>query len=261
MVSRLTARWPLIKSFVLRDLRSRYRGSFAGMLWPILYPLILLTLFTVVFSSILRIRIGPEAGTPHFAIFLFCGLLPWMAIQEGLTRASHALLEHAPLIKRTVFPTAVLPVVPALTALIHQVAATGVFIAVVLLIEQRVSPALPFVAVLMALQLAFTVGLGWALASLTVFFRDMGQVLGLGLTLWIFLTPIFYPPSMMPEGLRFLLVINPLALLVEAYRAVLLLGVLPSPRTLAALLAFAALSSLAGYAVFRRLRPAVADAL
>lgn len=251
----------LILRFVQRDLQSRYRGSFGGLLWTVLNPLILLALFTVVFSSILRIRLGPEAGTPYFAIFLFCGMLPWMAIQDGLTRSSHSLLENAPLIKRTVFPVALLPIFAPVTALVHQAVGTAVLLAALIVTRQGLSLALPFLLVLMAIQLLFTVGLGWALASLAVFFRDIGQFLSLALTLWVFLTPIFYPPSMIPEGLRFLLVANPLALFVGAYRDVLLLGALPSPGTVGALALFGGIMSLGGYTLFRRLEPAFADVL
>lgn len=261
VLRRLLARWPLITSFVRRDLQGRYRGSFGGMLWTVLSPLVLLGLFTLVFSKILKIRLGPESGTTEFAFFLFCGMLPWTAIQEALSRSTHVLLENTHLIKRSLFPAAVLPVPPALAALVQQAIGTGVLLAALVATGHGLSMVVPFLAVLMALQVVFTIGLGWMLASLTVFFRDIGQLLGLALTLWVFLTPIFYPPSMMPEELRFLLAINPLARLVESYRAVLLEGRLPPAGHVLWLAIFAGASSLAGYATFRKLEPAFADVL
>jgi lipopolysaccharide transport system permease protein len=261
VLRKLLAQWPLIASFVRRDLQSRYRGSFGGMLWTLLNPLILLGLFTLVFSKILKVRLGPESGTTEFALFLFCGMLPWAAIQEALSRSAHVVLENPTLIKRSLFPAIVLPVPLALAGLFHQVIGTGVLVAALVATGHRLTIVLPLVVILMAVQVVFTIGLGWLLASLTVFFRDIGQFLGLAFTLWMFLTPIFYPPSQVPPELRFLLVVNPLALLVESYRTVLLQGGLPHAGLLLGLAVFAAASLVVGYVTFRKLEPAFADVL
>jgi lipopolysaccharide transport system permease protein len=261
VLQKILAQRPLIASFVRRDIQSRYRGSIAGLLWTVLNPLLLLGLFTFVFSIILKIRLGPESGTTEFALFVFCGLLPLTAIQEGLTRSTHVLIDNANLIKRSLFPAFVLPVPPALAAVVQQAIGTGVLILALLATGHGLSVFFPLLAVVMLLQVVFTVGLGWLLASLTVFFRDIGQFLGLAFTLWMFITPIVYPPSMMPEDLRFLLAINPLALLVESYRALLLQGSLPPLTHLLWLAVFAGASGLAGYLTFSKLEPAFADVL
>ena len=260
-LQRILAHKPLIMSFVRRDIQSRYRSSVGGLLWTVLNPLLLLGLFTFVFSSILKIRLGPESGTTEFAFFVFCGLLPLTAIQEGVTRSAHVLIENANLIKRSLFPAYILPLSPALAAFVHQAIGTGVLLLALLTTGHGLSVFLPFLAVVMALQVVFTVGLGWLLASLTVFFRDIGQFLGLAFTMWMFVTPIVYPPSMVPPTFRFLLTVNPLALLVECYRAILLQGGLPPIGDVLRLAAFAAGTSLAGYVTFRKLEPAFADVL
>lgn len=250
----------LIRAFTARDILARYRGSVGGLAWSVVQPLALLALYTLVFSWILEIRLGPDVGTDSFALFLLAGLLPWQAIQEGLTRSAGVLLEHSMLVKRTPFPTDILPVYVSFSALTFQLIGTAVLL-VAMLPRRPPTPALLAFPVLLALQVLLTVGLGWMIASVNVYVRDVGQLLGIALTLWMFLTPIVYPPSLVPAGLRFLLGVNPLALLVEGYRRILLQGSWPSPVSLTILAAMALAAFSGGFALFRRLQPGFADVL
>jgi ABC-type polysaccharide/polyol phosphate export permease len=232
-----------------------------GLLWAVIHPLAFLLLYTFVFSWVLEMRLGPEIGTPHFPLFLLAGLLPWQAVQEALGRATGALLGQPTLVKRTPFPTEILPVTVVLSALAAQLVGTAILVLLLAGAGQPPRPALLLFPVLLGLQVVLTLGLGWALASLNVFLRDVGQLLGIGLTLWMFLTPIFYPPSLFPRAARVLLVINPLAVLVEGYRAILLRGDWPAPGPLVLLGLLAVAICAAGLWLFRRLQPGFADAI
>jgi ABC-type polysaccharide/polyol phosphate export permease len=244
---------------VARDLESRYRGSAGGLLWAVLHPLALLGLYTFVFAWVLEVRLGPEVGTPHFPLFLLVGLLPWQAMQEGLGRAAGILLEQPTLVKRTPFPTAILPATAVVVPLAAQLVGTGLLLLLLAGSGRPPGVSLLLYPGLLAAQVALTLGLGWALASLNLYVRDVGQLLGIALTLWVFLTPVLYPPTLYPRPLRVLLVINPLAVLVESYRAILLRGTWPMPLPLL-VLALAAGGALAGGAwLFRRLQPGFAD--
>ena len=222
-------------------------------------PLILLALYSFVFAEILKVRLGPEVGTTSFPLFLFCGILPWQALQESLSRSASTLLEHATLIKKNLFPVEVLPVTVAASSIVSQLVGTGILVTALLATGHGLRPAAVALPALLAPQFLLMVGLGWMLASLNVFVRDVGQVLGAILTLWVFLTPIFYPASAYPARFSFLIILNPLALLVEGYRDILLRGVMPRPAHLAGLALFAVAVFGAGHWMFGRLRPGFAD--
>lgn len=251
----------LIGNFVKRDLQARYKGSAIGLFWSVIHPLIMLALYTFVFSTILKLRVGAEEGTRNFAVYLFCGMLPWNAFAEALSRSSGVVLEHANLIKRTVFPAEVLPVYLVLSGIINELIGLAILFAALLLTGHHLSPLVLALPAVMLLQITFTVGLAWIVAGTTVFIRDLGQILGVALTLWIFLTPIFYPPSLMPEQWRFLLNLNPIYGLVEAYRSLILLGRPPAWPSLSVLGACALTAFLIGHRVFVRMQPAFADVI
>jgi lipopolysaccharide transport system permease protein len=251
----------LIKSLVKRDLAARYKGSALGLLWSVAHPLVMLALYTYIFSEILRVRVGDAEGTGNFAIFLFCGLLPWNAVAEGVNRSAGVIVEHANLIKRTLFPAEVLPIYPVISGIVNQIIGLGILFGALLLVANPLHPVVLMLPVVLALQVALTVGLAWAVAAITVFVRDLGQIVGMLLTVWLFLTPIFYPPSLIPERFHVLLAINPLHALIDAYRGLILRGQMPSPDSLALLAAFSLAFFLIGYLVFTRMQGAFADVI
>jgi lipopolysaccharide transport system permease protein len=248
-----------LRSFVRRDLKGRYASSMFGLSWAVLQPLALLGLYTFLFGSILEVRLGAEAGTSAFALYLFCGMLPWLAFSDGISRCCNVLIDHSSLIKKVVFPSELLPAYVVCSALALEVAALLAFLGVCCALGRPPGWTALALFPLMGLQVLFTLGLGLALAALNVFLRDVGQVLGLVLTTWMFLTPIFYPPDRVPQKLAPLLAANPMHHLVQAYRSALLDGQLPEGGGLGffALVAFASLA-LGGW-FFRRSRRAFAD--
>ncbi|MGH7369426.1 MAG: ABC transporter permease, partial [Candidatus Methylomirabilaceae bacterium] len=251
----------LIRNFVKRDLQARYRGSAIGLMWSVVHPLVMLGLYTYIFSSILRVRVGAAEGTGSFAIYLFCGLLPWNAFAEALNRSTGVVLEHANLIKRTIFPSQILPIYPVVSGIFNQLIGLGILLVALLVTSHPFSSLLLLLPAVLLFQFALTVGLAWIVAGLTVFVRDLGQLVGMVLTIWVFLTPIFYPPTLVPEQLRFLLAANPMYALVESYRCLILKGQLPPSADLA-VLAFVALPVFVlGYWMFTRMQGAFADVI
>jgi lipopolysaccharide transport system permease protein len=251
----------LIQSFVKRDLKARYKGSVIGLFWSVIHPLVMLVLYTYIFSAILKVRVGATEGTGSFAIYLFCGMLPWNAFAEGVNRSTGVILEHANLIKRTIFPSEVLPIYPVVSGIVTQLIGLGILLIALLLSAHPLSPLLLVVPAILLLQFALTVGLAWIVAGITVFVRDLGQIVGVVLTIWVFLTPIFYPPSLIPERLRLLLVANPMYALVESYRSLILRGRLPSWESLTILACVALPVFLLGHWMFTRMQGAFADVI
>jgi lipopolysaccharide transport system permease protein len=248
----------VVKELVKRDFRGRYAGSWLGFVWSFVQPLWLLLLFTFVFSEVLEIRLEGEVEDT-FGLFLFAGLLPWMAVQEGVTRAATAITDNSELVKKLSFPAEVLVVAVALAALLHEAIALGAFLVVLAAIGKLAPGGLPLLLLALPLQLALTLGLGFLVAGAHVFFRDTAQILGLLFGAWFYLTPIVYPMSLVPERYVGLLRWNPLTPLVDLYRQALLSGELALPRGVLALAAVAAVLSFAGAWLFTRLKPAFPD--
>jgi lipopolysaccharide transport system permease protein len=249
----------LLRELVRRDFQGRYAGSLLGFLWSFVQPLWQLLLFSFVFSTVMRVSPAGER-TERFWVFLFCGLLPWMAVHEGVLRGTAAITDNANLVKKLRFPAEILVATAVVAALLHEAIAALVFVGTLVAVGELSTTGLGWLLVALPLQLALTLGLGLLLAAVQVFFRDTAQVLGMVLTGWFYFTPIVYPLALVPERLQPWLALNPLTGLVTLYRAAFLGGPIPGRGVIA--LAITALLLLgAGWALFRRLRGGFADEL
>jgi lipopolysaccharide transport system permease protein len=248
----------LLKELVRRDFQGRYAGSVLGFAWSLVQPLWQLVLFTFVFSTVMKVApIGTRTG--HFAIFLFGGLLPWTALHEGVLRASTAITDNSSLVKKLRFPSEILVLAVVLAALLHQAIAAAVFVAVLLFLGELSWRGLPLLLLAVPLQVGLTLGLGLVVASVHVFFRDTAQLLGMGLNIWFYLTPIVYPLAMVPARFRSWLEWNPLTTLVGLYRQAFLGGETAWVPGAARLAVVAAVLVSGGFWLFRSLKPAFVD--
>lgn len=250
----------LLREFVRRDFESRYAGSMLGLFWSLLVPAWQLLLFTFVFSTVLKIPLIGER-TENFGIFLFCGLMPWLALHEGLSRGATAIVDNASLVKKIHFPSEILVLAMVLGAVLQQGINTAVFLAVLAVLGELRFSGLPLLLIALPLQIALTLGLGLLVATVNTFVRDVAQVLGMILTGWFYFTPVVYPLAQVPERWRRWLELNPLAGLVQLYRAAFLGGELPAIGTLAPLLVAAPLALWVGLGIFRRSKAQFADEL
>lgn len=249
----------LLRELVKRDVQSRYAGSWLGLLWSFVQPLWMLLLYTFVFSAVLKIPLPDSLRTDNFAAFLFCGLLPWMAIQEGVLRASTSVTDNAALVKKLRFPAEILVLSVVVAALIHELIAGVIFVAALAWTGDLAWRGLPLLLLAVPIQIALTLGLGLLLGAVHVFFRDTAQVLGMILTGWFYLTPIVYPLSMVPKPLLPWIAWNPLTILVELYRQALLGGELALVPGTAGLAAVAVVLLFAGSRLFARLKVSFPD--
>jgi ABC-type polysaccharide/polyol phosphate export permease len=253
---RLSAKLFLLKEMVVRDLRSRYAGSGLGIAWVVLHPILWMVLYSAVFSVILRVP--KEPGFASFPEFLMAGLLPWMAIQEGISRSASALPDNAVMVKKAVFPIETLVMSAVLAAVVNQLVAFFIFGVYLLFIGHLSLWALLAVPAL-ALQILLTYGIGCLAATVTAFVRDAGHAIGILLTVVFFATPIVYPASMVPERFRPMLDANPITHLVAWYRAAFTLHELPAPGSVVYLAVFSVSAALLGGLLFLRARPHFAD--
>lgn len=251
----------LLKELVKRDFQGRYAGSLLSFLWSFIQPLWLLVLFTFVFSTVMRLKLREHGyDIDNFGIFLFCGLLPWTAIHEGVLRSSTAITDNAALVKKLQFPSEILVLSIVLGALLHEAIAISVFILLLGILGQLAWGSLGWLLLAVPLQLALTLGLGLLLASVHVFFRDISQVLGMLLNGWFYFTPIVYPLTLVPDWIRGWIEANPLTALVELYRIALLGGDFAAVEgSTPTLLVMAVLCPVLGLWLFRRLKPTFVD--
>lgn len=249
----------LLGEFTRRDFKGRYAGSVMGFLWSFVQPLWMLALFTFLFSTVMKVSPGIGERTDHFAIFLFCGLLPWMAVHEGIIRATTAITENAALVKKMSFPSGLLVWAVVLAALLHEAIALVLFLFVLGIMGQLSLTGLWILAVAIPLQIGLTAGLGFLAAAVNVFFRDTAQINSLLLQGWFYLTPIVYPLSLVPDRFEKYLALNPLTPLVTLYREALLGGTMPPIATLTPLVIAAVIALIFGTWVFHRLKPVFAD--
>ena len=250
----------LLRELTRRDFHGRYAGSLFGFAWSFVQPLWQLLLFSYVFSLVLRVPVT-DGGSDRFWVFLFAGLLPWLAVQEGVMRGATAITENASLVKKHRLRAEVLVLSVVLAALVHEGIAAVVFVAVLAMLGELVLAGVPWLLLALAIQLVLTCGLALLVAALQVFVRDTAQVLGMLLSAWFYLTPIVYSLALVPERLRWIADFNPLTAVVGLYRAGLYGAAPPALPALGIATAVAVASLALGAVVFRRLAPEFGDAL
>jgi lipopolysaccharide transport system permease protein len=250
-----------ITTFVQREIRTRYATSAVGLGWAVLRPLSLLVLYTFFFSRVMGVKFGENAGTRDFVFNLFCGMVPWLAFSDGISRATTAISDQAQLVKRVRFPSEILPVHQVLVAL--AIESIGLLILLGGLIAAGRPPdwTLLTLGLVLLPQFLFTTGVAWILASVSVFLPDVRHFVTFALTFWLYGTPIFYPLSMVPDRFEWLFRLNPLTYLVEAYRAAVIEHHLPALAPFGTFCAVALVVFVAGYWIFQRFKYEFADVL
>jgi len=247
----------LIQSLVARELKARYRGSVLGFFWSFFNPLLLLTVYTFVFSYVLP----PPPGIKDYALFLFCGLLPWTWFNTSLVESSNVLIAGGNLIKKVMFPAEILPIVTVLANLVHFL--LGLPILIVFLIYYKAplqASELAWFPVVVLVQLVLTLGLALILSALTVHFRDIKDILANVMTLWFFATPIIYSWKNPPPQIVKYLNLNPFTHLAVSYQEILYFdGPFGHWKWLLALGFASVLLFLFGYFLFDRLRDSFAE--
>jgi lipopolysaccharide transport system permease protein len=257
----LPRRFDLIGSLVRREIAARYKGSVLGILWAVLTPVVTIATFTLIFAGIFKARFGASGSGWEFALYLFCGVLPWTAFSEAVQLSSQKIISQANLVKRVVFPLEILPVAQTLASFANQLFGTIALLALALIIQRTLHPTVLWLPLLAVPQLLLTFGAAWLVASLGVFLRDIVQGIALLLMVWMYLTPIIYPESIVPP--RFLPYINanPFTHLIRSYRNIMLEGRAPDWPGLFYFTGFALLVFIFGYWWFARTRKNFADVI
>lgn len=252
----------LLWRMTVREVQARYRGSWLGPLWSLLTPLLLLSVYAFVFSVVFRARwgSGPQSGQADYILTIFGNITVFNLFAETVTAAPGLIIGHANYVKRIVFPLEILPVVRFLACSVNSGISLAVFVAATAAVS-----GLSWTAALLPLMLLplalWTLGLTFLLSALGVFVRDIGNLIGLLVTVMMFLSPVFFPVSSLPPEWQSLLQLNPLAGILDNFHRVMLEGLPPEWASWCLTTTLGLAAFLAGLSVFLRAKPAFADVL
>lgn len=246
---------------VRREFHARYGQAVLGALWSVLSPLAMIAVYTLIFTEVMRTRLPGSANAHAYSIYLCAGILTWGLFADIVTRAQSMFIDQASLLKKVRFPRLCLPVIVVLNALLHFAISFALFLLFLIVSGNFPGPVMAALLPVLVLQLAFAGGLGLIAGVLNVFFRDIGQFLTILLQFWFWLTPIVYPPTILPPALREAMAFNPMAAIIGAYQAVLVQGRPPDWPSLLLPLALALALCLLGLRLFRKRAPDMVDEL
>lgn len=257
----LAHNWDLLWQMVVTDLRGRYVGSTLGLFWTVIHPLVMILIYTLVFAQVMATRLPGMSDVYAYSTYLCSALLPWIAFQEVVTRATTLFPDNANLVRKVAFPKVILYGFVTLSAAINMVLALGLFLLVMVATGHSLSPKLVLWVPIIAIQLAFGLGIGIIVSVLHVFLRDTAQLVSVLFVVWFWTTPIVYVENILPGWLLNIERLNPMYHFGAAHRSIVLYGQAPgAARTLLLVaLAFSALAM--GTLAYRRFRTDILDEL
>ncbi len=253
----------IIFQMIKRDIQSRYRGSILGLVWSFVTPLIMLTVYTFFFSVVFKARWGDGQNSDHadYAVILFVGLIIHGIFAECINRAPQLILSNANFVKKIIFPLEVLPWISLGNALFHATISFIILLLAQIFLRGNISWTVIFMPLIIIPFTLLVMGGSWFLAATGVYLRDISQTTGIITSILMFVSPVFYSLSMLPENIRIIAQLNPLTLIIDESRKVLLLGEMPNFGALAIYSVFSILVAWFGFYTFQKTRKGFADVL
>ena len=253
----------LIVQMTKREVVGRYKGSVMGLLWSFLNPVFMLTVYTFVFSVVFKARWGGDGNDSktQFAVVLFVGMIVHGLFAEVVNRAPSLILANVNYVKKVIFPLEILPVITMCAALFHGLVSLAVLLIAFFIFNHSLQWTVIFIPLVLLPMVILTLGCAWMLASLGVFIRDVGQTIGIITTVMMFLSPVFFPVTALPEVYRPLIMANPLTFIIEQAREVLIWGHSPNWTGLGIYTVAATVVAWVGYVWFQKTRKGFADVL
>lgn len=252
MVRALWAYRGFIQGSVKREFQSKYRNSLLGAAWNIINPLAMIVVYTVIFAQVMRAKLPGVDSTFAYSIYLCAGILTWGLFTEMVGRSQTMFLDNANLLKKISFPRITLPIIVVANAGLNFAIVMTLFLGFLALSGNFPGWVVFAILPVLALQIAFAMGLGMVLGVLNVFFRDVGQFFGIFLTFWFWLTPIVYPANILPERIKPLMALNPMTPVIGAYQTIFVHQTGPNWQSLLPTSALAFLLCLLGLHLFKK---------
>ncbi|MEC5385603.1 ABC transporter permease [Uliginosibacterium sp. H3] len=249
----------LLRSLTRRDIEVKYRASMLGKLWIVLYPMMMLGVYTFVFGGVFSSRWGGKGDLTDFVPMLYCGLIVHAIFAETVSKAPFLIVNNPNYVKKVVFPLELLPVSSLFVALFNATVSFALLLLMVLVFKHSVHWTIVLLPLVLLPLVLFAIGCAWLVAALGVFFRDIEQFIGILMSMLLFLSPVFYSTESAPQFAQHLLMLNPITLPIEDIRKVVVLGQLPSLEPWLLSLLIGTGVALMGLSVFEKTRPAFAD--
>jgi lipopolysaccharide transport system permease protein len=247
-IQQLYSHRELLWMWTVRELKIRYKQSVLGVAWAVLQPLALMLVFTVVFSYFAKV---PTSNIPY-PVFSLTGVLPWTFFSTAVSFAVPSLVTNLHLVTKIYFPREVLPISSVFAAFIDFLIECVVFIVVMIIYRMPVYSSILWLPLILLIQIVFMIGLVISLSALNVWFRDIRFIIPLALQIWMYACPIIYPVNNVPESVRWLYMLNPMAAIIDSYQRIILYGVPPQGLYLAIAAAISLLILFFGYRFFKR---------
>lgn len=253
----------LIWQMTKREVTGRYKGSFFGLAWSLFNPLMMLIVYTFVFSIVFKTRWGtdPNAGKADFAIVLFIGLIVFNLFSECIGRAPTLITSNVNYVKKVVFPLEILAFVNFLAALFHAIISFTVLLLAIIIFKQHIHITILLLPIIILPLMLAILGLSWILAALGVFVRDIAQTIGIIISVLMFMSPVFYPIAALPPTFQKIIMLNPLAYMIEEARKVVFWGYEPNWVMLTINLVIGSIVCIIGFSFFQKVRKGFADVL
>ena len=247
----------LLLELVKREIKSKYKQSVLGYAWVLLVPLINLLVMTVVFSFFIRI---PTGNVPY-AIYLFAALVPWLFTLNATTLATSSVVQNSNLITKISLPGQIFPLASLCAKTIDFVLNFIIMIILMMIFGVTLKWTLIFIPLVFAVHFLLMLGISYILSSINVYFRDVENVIGVFMTMWMYLTPIFYPPEIVPNSIRVIFNLNPMTPLINSYRNIILYGVPPPWQSFAFVTLMSVIIFMLGSYIFKNLSRNFADVI
>ncbi len=253
----------LILQMTRREVLGRYKGSIFGMTWSLINPILMLSIYTFVFSVVFKVRWGEDAmdSKTQFALLVFVGMIVLGLFTEAVNRSPSLIIANSNYVKKVVFPLEILPIITLCAALVHTLISLLVLAMALLVINHQIHWTFVLAPIVLGPLLLFTLGITWALAALGVFIRDIGQTISILTTILMFISPVFYPVSALPSRFQGVMMLNPLTFIIEQCRVVTIDGQMPDWFGLVIYTLISLLIMWLGYAWFQKTRKGFADVL
>lgn len=245
----------LLLNWTLREIKVRYKQSYLGIAWAVLQPLSATIILTLIFSRFLEV---PTDGVPH-VLFYYTAMLPWALLASALSFGVTSLVNNMHLVKTIAFPREILPLATVLVSLVDFFVASLIFVVLAAAYHVPVGTTWLWMPLILLIQLVLMTGIVLYTSAVTVFYRDLRFVVPLGLQLWMYLSPVIYPLSLVPESLRPWYGLNPMAGVIDSYRRVALRGQPPDAFSLSVAAVVSCLVLFGAYRSFKRAEPDFAD--
>lgn len=243
----------MLKSLVLTDLRTRYKGSVMGFLWTFLNPLLLLAIYSVVFSFIMRQNIE------NYPMFLFCAMLPWTFFSSSIQSSAGIIMRNSNLVKKIYFPREILPLSVIIAGVINYFFGLVILIPSLLLTGVQINLSLLAFPLILFVQTLLTLGIGLIVSAMNVYFRDLEHIIAIVLQAAFYITPIIFPISMVPKEFQALFSLNPMTEIIQAYRNIFYYGIMPDFMHLSLYLLYSSMVLVIGWVIFNKMQKSFAE--